>query len=256
MAKLLKSDLNRYNGRWIDANVSENPDEFQADLVHSLAIWQTEGIKVVWLPIIVNRSPLIAVAAAEGFEFHHVNGNTLVLTKRLMTKAIIPEFANHTVGVGGIVFNQHGEVLVIVEKHDIQTRPGHWKFPGGAVDKGELIHEAVVREIHEETGINASFDTLVGMRHYHFGQFDTANIYVLCRLTAHNDNITACPKEIGKAKWISVTDYLACETVMTFNKALLRAALSCNGLPMLDIGDLHGIPPSDYELFTTGIREV
>lgn len=250
MPQLLNGSENRYRGFWVDSHLPTDASEFAADLAFSLTHWQADGIKVVWLSITTAQASLLAVATAQGFDFHHVNGETLVLTKRLVDGAIIPEFANHTVGVGGIVFNQHGEILVIVERHDLQTRPGHWKFPGGAVDKGELIRAATVREIHEETGIKARFDEVVGMRHYHYGQFGTANIYVLCRLTALTTTITPCPEEIGKAKWISVDDYLTCDTVIAFNKILLRAALQNRGMPAIDIGDLHGIPPDAYDLFT------
>lgn len=156
MATVLPATENRYRGCWVDPNLTDDRVAFHADLAHSLTQWQTQGIKVVWLPISSQRAALISIATIQGFNFHHTNGDTLVLTKRLVAEATIPEFANHTVGVGGIVFNQRDEVLVVVEKHDMQNRPGHWKFPGGAVDKGELIRDAAIREVQEETGIHST----------------------------------------------------------------------------------------------------
>ena len=48
-----------------------------------------------------------------------------------------------------------------------------WKLPGGLVETSESIHEAVVREVWEETGINAEFKSILGFREllkYQWGQ--------------------------------------------------------------------------------------
>lgn len=50
--------------------------------------------------------------------------------------------------------------------------PDLWKLPGGAVDPGENIQEACIREVWEETGVNASFVSVLGFReimNYKFG---------------------------------------------------------------------------------------
>src|SRR5947207_13598664 len=39
---------------------------------------------------------------------------------------------------------------------------GEWAVPGGRVEEGETLAEAVVRELAEETGIEAVCDDLVG----------------------------------------------------------------------------------------------
>jgi ADP-ribose pyrophosphatase YjhB (NUDIX family) len=40
-------------------------------------------------------------------------------------------------------------------------RPGWWTLPGGGVDFGEHPREAVVREVREETGLDATVDELL-----------------------------------------------------------------------------------------------
>jgi ADP-ribose pyrophosphatase YjhB (NUDIX family) len=54
------------------------------------------------------------------------------------------------VSVGAIIFD--GERIVLVRRAKEPWR-GFWTFPGGAVELGEPIREAVAREALEETGL-------------------------------------------------------------------------------------------------------
>ncbi len=38
----------------------------------------------------------------------------------------------------------------------VHSRPGDYKFPGGGVENGEVNEEALIREVHEETGYSIS----------------------------------------------------------------------------------------------------
>ena len=62
------------------------------------------------------------------------------------------EFPTHPlVGVGGIVFDIRGNVLLV--KRGNEPRKGHWSIPGGLLELGESLLEGVKREILEETGL-------------------------------------------------------------------------------------------------------
>jgi len=61
-----------------------------------------------------------------------------------------------SVNVG--VINERGEVLLIR-----RTDNENWAMPGGAMDLGETIAEAGVRETREETGIECKIVCLVGV---------------------------------------------------------------------------------------------
>lgn len=60
----------------------------------------------------------------------------------------------HIVAVAGVVENDQGEILLV------KVHNAGWVFPGGQVEVGENIIDAVTREIKEESGINATVKRL------------------------------------------------------------------------------------------------
>ncbi len=62
------------------------------------------------------------------------------------TERIMP---THIIAAAGIVINEKNEILMVRN-----VRRG-WEFPGGQVEVGENVIDAVRREIMEETGIDA-----------------------------------------------------------------------------------------------------
>jgi 8-oxo-dGTP diphosphatase len=62
------------------------------------------------------------------------------------------------VGVGGIV-HKDGQVLLLLRKRAPEA--GTWSLPGGRVEFGERLEDAVVREVREELGITVEVESLV-----------------------------------------------------------------------------------------------
>ena len=59
-------------------------------------------------------------------------------------------FAAPRVGVGAVVIHEGRVVLIRRGKDPLR---GRWVIPGGTVEAGETLHEALVREVQEETGL-------------------------------------------------------------------------------------------------------
>jgi ADP-ribose pyrophosphatase YjhB (NUDIX family) len=62
------------------------------------------------------------------------------------------------VGVGGVVV-QDGRAVLVKRAHE--PRKGEWSLPGGTVELGETLIEAVMREIKEETGLDVEVGDIV-----------------------------------------------------------------------------------------------
>jgi 8-oxo-dGTP pyrophosphatase MutT (NUDIX family) len=60
--------------------------------------------------------------------------------------------------VNVVVVNDTGEILLIR-----RTDNGNWAVPGGAIDLGESVAQAAVRETREESGIECAVTGIVGI---------------------------------------------------------------------------------------------
>lgn len=100
--------------------------------------------------------------------------------------------AEHIVAVGGLVTNIKNEVLLV--KH---PRRG-WEFPGGVVESGESLPEALKREIKEESGVDVTVTGVVGA--YMNIQRNIANIDFLCTYISGELAVSEESLEVG---WFS-----------------------------------------------------
>ncbi len=52
----------------------------------------------------------------------------------------------------GVIINDHNEVLIALRANH-QHQGGKWEFPGGKIEAGEPVEQALARELLEELGI-------------------------------------------------------------------------------------------------------
>lgn len=67
------------------------------------------------------------------------------------------DYPCHIVAVMGVVTNSEGRILLV------KTERRGWEPPGGQVELGENLIEALQREILEESGCTVTVDKLVGV---------------------------------------------------------------------------------------------
>ena len=68
------------------------------------------------------------------------------------------------VAVGTIIRDQESRIVLV--RRAIDPGYGKWVFPGGYVDRGELVPVAAVREAREEAGLDIRLDRLLNIYSY------------------------------------------------------------------------------------------
>lgn len=53
--------------------------------------------------------------------------------------------------VADVVFTKGGKVLLVQQRK--KAAEGLWSYPGGAIEYGETVEQAIVREVKEELGV-------------------------------------------------------------------------------------------------------
>jgi 8-oxo-dGTP diphosphatase len=109
------------------------------------------------------------------------------------------------VAVGAVAVD-HDRLLLIRRGHG--PGAGLWSVPGGRVEPGETLHEAVVREAMEETGLEVVVDRFLGYVErfgdepapYHFVILDFA-VTVL-----DPDQLPVAGDDAAEATWVPLTD--------------------------------------------------
>ncbi|MBV9216712.1 MAG: NUDIX domain-containing protein [Acidobacteria bacterium] len=101
-----------------------------------------------------------------------------------------------TASAAGIITNTKGEVLLL--DHLLRPRSG-WGIPGGFLKKGEQAHEAMIREVREECGIEVSDARLYRVRTLR------RHIEIIFTATAEGEPKVAS-REITQAKWFSLEE--------------------------------------------------
>ncbi len=102
-----------------------------------------------------------------------------------------------------------GQVLIIRRAQSSMEVPElSWAFPGGKVEQGESLEQAVVREVKEETGLQIYIENLI-----HARTLPNTNLLLLyyhCRVLADDPVIvTVNEQEVAEFKWVTGLEALA-----------------------------------------------
>jgi len=125
--------------------------------------------------------------------------------------------------VGAIILD--GDMIVLV-KRGAQPSAGKWSIPGGAVEIGEGIVDAVKREAFEETGLTVEVKSLIEVVEYveRDNNGDVKYHYVIldfmCKPAGRK--IVRPGGDVLDAKWFRVEEALTLPLTISTRKLLLK----------------------------------
>jgi 8-oxo-dGTP diphosphatase len=105
------------------------------------------------------------------------------------------------VGVGAVVVD-HDRLLLV--RRGRGPAQGQWSVPGGKVDHGESLAEAVTRELREETGLEGVCGPLMGWAE----RIDEEGHYVILdfEVTLVGDDHPVAGDDAAEATWVELHD--------------------------------------------------
>ncbi|CAN1121168.1 Nudix hydrolase 2 [Linum perenne] len=208
--ELLNATEDWYGGLTMTINEPMEAADFVPRLRHSISKWKEQGKKGVWIKLPTAQSNLVHPVIEQGFRFHHAESDYVMLVRWLPEHLpdTLPINASHRVGVGALVVNEKNEVLVVMERNGGFKGTEYWKLPTGVVEEGEDIWAAAVREVKEETGIDAEFVEMLAFRQSHKSFFSKSDLMFVCMLRPLSSNITAQLSEIEASKWMPIDEYV------------------------------------------------
>ncbi|TNV76436.1 hypothetical protein FGO68_gene4552 [Halteria grandinella] len=203
--KPITGRIDQFNCFHVDES-SLDTSSFSNQIGCELVNWKAQ-FTAVWMSLSIKNSSLIQEACEQhGFKLHHAREDKIVLNQWLKEgDSKLPIYSTHNLGVGGVVLSPCKQKILLVQEQNNRILKDLWKFPGGLVDQGETLQEAVVREIQEETGISATYEGVIGFReqlNFRFGQGD---LYFCCLLNAENTEITMQQEELQDAQWVDIS---------------------------------------------------
>ncbi|CAI8597075.1 unnamed protein product [Vicia faba] len=205
-----KNKEDKFGGVILTVQNPMDSDSFASKLEHSMSLWTQQGKKGIWINLPLQHSNLVHSAVKAGFRYHHAESDYLMLVYWIPhTPDSIPANALHRLGVGAFVVNNKREVLVVQETSGRFGGTGVWKMPTGAVNEGEDICDAVIREVKEETGVETEFVEVLAFRQSHKSFFQKSDLFFVCMLQPQSFDIQSQASEIEATKWMPVEDYAA-----------------------------------------------
>lgn len=131
------------------------------------------------------------------------------------------------VAVGAVIWNARGECVLV--RRGRPPRENEWSIPGGKVEWGETVHDALLREVREETGIAI---TVLGLTDVvdsliHDAEGGLAHHHVLLDFTAMaQSGELAAGDDVREARWVpfeALDDYEMWEETRRVVRASRRA---------------------------------
>ncbi|MDF3055516.1 MAG: 7,8-dihydro-8-oxoguanine-triphosphatase [Gammaproteobacteria bacterium] len=120
----------------------------------------------------------------------------------------------------GVIFDNQRRILVALRPKD-KFQGGLWEFPGGKIESGESVEQALKRELFEEVGITVITAEPLTLCDYHY-QDHHVHLDVWCVLDFEGD---AYGKEGQSVRWVTLEE-LKKLPMLAANHPIMQAVAS------------------------------
>jgi 8-oxo-dGTP diphosphatase len=157
-------------------------------------------------------------------------------TVSLVTEALTEHEPHRHQRVAAYAYVERGGALLLTRNSVLGPHPGVWTLPGGGVDHGESPRETVLRELHEECGLDGEVGSLVTVDDHHFTgtapngrREDFHAIRIVYRVTVPagtEPRVIEVDGTTDAVDWVPLADIAAGEARFS---SLVRAAIAAAG---------------------------
>lgn len=122
-----------------------------------------------------------------------------------------------TIAVGAICLRD-GELLLIRRRND--PARGRWSLPGGRVEAGELLADALVREVREETRLQIAVGELAGILEVPRDRPGTHYVILDYFATVEGSSTPLAGDDATEARWVALGDVARMDLTPRFVETL------------------------------------